>query len=86
MNAGVKLVLGILIFLVGLSWYIPGTPAQDPALLGNTLHNLKVVFTGLFGLILIFLGLIVAWIEVEDLKWQSKEKKAAGEKAKPEKK
>lgn len=75
MNAAVKLILGIVLFLIGLYWYLPGTAAQNPALLGNTLHNLKIVFTGVFGLVLIFLGLIIAWIEIEDLKWESKEKK-----------
>jgi len=37
--------------------------------------HLKDVFVGVFGLILIFLGLIIAWIEYEDLKWERKEKK-----------
>ena len=87
MNAAVKLVLGIVLFLIGLYWYLPGTPAQAPALLGDTLHNLKVVFTGVFGLILVFLGLIIAWIEIEDMKWESKEKKQKAQaEQKPEKK
>lgn len=75
MHSGIKLVIGILIFLVGLYWYMP-----DNAI-GNTLADLKTVFLGVFGLFLIFLGLIVAWIEYEDLRWASKEK--AGKEAKP---
>ncbi|MDI6721672.1 MAG: hypothetical protein QMD85_04735 [Candidatus Aenigmarchaeota archaeon] len=69
MHSGVKLVIGILIFLVGLYWYVPGNA------LGNALTHLRTVFIGVFGIVLIFLGLIVAWIEYEDLKWEAREKK-----------
>ncbi|MBI2579521.1 MAG: hypothetical protein HYW27_01330 [Candidatus Aenigmarchaeota archaeon] len=69
MHSGIKLVIGILIFLAGLYWYAPGNA------LGSTLADLRTVFMGVFGLFLIFLGLIVAWIEYEDIRWESKEKK-----------
>jgi len=69
MHSGVKLIVGIMIFLVGMYWYVPGNA------LGNTFDDLKIVVKGLFGLFLIFLGLVVAWIEYEDLKWEAKEKK-----------
>ena len=76
MHSGIKLIIGILVFIVGLYWYMPGNA------LGSTLADLKVVFMGVFGLFLIFLGLIVAWIEYEDLRWESKEKKEQVSKAK----
>jgi len=72
MHSGVKLIVGIIIFLVGLYWYMPGN------IVGSTFEDLKIVVKGLFGLFLIFLGLVVAWIEYEDLKWEAKEKKEQG--------
>lgn len=76
MHAGVKLVIGLLIFFAGIYWYaadflrLPGFSA-----LGTSAWlALKTVFIGVFGLFLIFLGAIVAWIEYEDLKWEQREK------------
>ena len=74
MHAAVKLIAGIIIFLIGLYWYIPNT-AVSMFFNRSAFQAFLVVFEGLFGLLLIFLGLIVAWIEYEDLKWERKEKK-----------
>lgn len=75
MHAGVKLIVGLLVFLAGVYWYWPGN-AVAPALgVASNVKAFLTVFAGLFGLLLIFLGLIVAWIEYEDLKWESREKK-----------
>lgn len=74
MHAGVKLVVGILIFLAGVAWYWP--VSYGGTLFGSqNIGRFLDVFFGAFGLLLIFLGLIVAWIEYEDLKWESREKK-----------
>ena len=77
MHSATKLVIGILIFLAGVYWYWPGGTAIANAMgiFGSTITAFKTVFGGLFGVFLIFLGLIVAWIEYEDLKWSRKEKK-----------
>lgn len=75
MNSAVKLIIGIVVFLAGVYWYVPGN-AVAPALgLASTVKAFITVFGGLFGLVLIFLGLIVAWIEYEDLRWEAQEKK-----------
>ena len=78
MHSGVKLIIGLLIFAAGLYWYgasYVGLPAFNP--LGvDTIAALKTAFFGTFGLFLIFLGLIIAWIEYEDLKWEAREKKS----------
>lgn len=67
MNSAVKLIIGLIIFAAGIYWYL------EPS---HTAFNaLRTVFVGVFGLFLIFFGLIVAWIEYEDLKWEAKEKK-----------
>ncbi|MCX6815861.1 MAG: hypothetical protein NT120_03345 [Candidatus Aenigmarchaeota archaeon] len=74
MNSGVKLIIGILVFLAGVYWYWPGN-AVAPALgVASAVRAFLNVFAGLFGLVLIFLGLIIAWIEYEDLKWEAREK------------
>ena len=74
MHAAVKLIAGIIIFLAGLYWYLPGS-AVSSFFNRSAFQAFLVVFEGLFGLILIFLGLIVSWIEYEDLKWERKEKR-----------
>ncbi|MBI5347253.1 MAG: hypothetical protein HZB66_01440 [Candidatus Aenigmarchaeota archaeon] len=76
MHPAVKLIIGLIIFVAGIYWYIPG---KLPL---NALGSLVTVFVGVFGLLLIFIGLIVAWIEYEDLKWERREKR---EKAKEKK-
>ena len=78
MHSAVKLIIGLIIFAAGIYWYL-GTGFYG--LIGTVaLNALKTVFIGVFGLFLIVLGLIIAWIEYEDLKWEAKEKK---EKKKP---
>ena len=73
MHAGAKLIIGIIIFLAGLAWYWP--VKYGGTLFGTqNIGRFLDVFFGVFGVLLIFLGLIVAWIEYEDLKWESKEK------------
>lgn len=79
MHAAVKLVIGIIIFLAGIYWY--AVPSIMKVIgIASTRGALAIVFSGLFGLFLIFLGLIVAWIEYEDLRWERKEKKEKAKK------
>jgi hypothetical protein len=78
MHSGVKLIIGLVILLAGLYWYAAGMfslPGFGP-LGANAVNALKTVFFGTFGLFLIFLGLIIAWIEYEDIKWEAREKKS----------
>lgn len=81
MHAAAKLVIGIIIFLLGVYWYVAPLfgnhvlSSMVPKTVGSTSQAFLVVFFGLFGLLLIFTGLMLAWIEFEDLKWEKKEKK-----------
>ncbi len=78
MNSSAKLIIGLIILIAGLYWYaadIFGLPGFG-RLGANAVEDLKTVFFGVFGLFLIFLGLIIAWIEYEDLKWEAREKKS----------
>lgn len=85
MHPAAKLIIGIIIFLAGIYWYAAPILGQNgiAAFLGvpSTFGAFVQVFAGLFGLVLIGFGLIVAWIEWEDWKWERKEK---AEKAKEE--
>ena len=78
-HSAAKLIIGLLIFVAGIYWYVAevlGMPGVAGFFgINTTLHALGIVFAGLFGGFLIFLGLIIAWIEYEDLKWEAKEKK-----------
>ena len=88
MNAAVKLVIGLVFFVVGVYWYAAplfghtGISSLVPTSIGSTFQAFLVVFFGLFGALLIALGLLVSWIEVEDIKWSSKEKPVALQEAK----
>ncbi|MEK6888011.1 MAG: hypothetical protein AABX14_03645 [Candidatus Aenigmatarchaeota archaeon] len=75
MHAAIKLILGLIIFVIGIYWYLPGT-AVSAFFNRSAFQAFLVVFEGLFGLFLIMVGLIIAWIEFEDLKWEKKEKKS----------
>ncbi len=78
MNSGVKMIIGIIVFLAGLYWYtaapVFGNGGIERIFGTSTVHAFLTIFAGLFGIVLIFLGLIVAWIEYEDIKWESREK------------
>lgn len=89
MHAGVKLIVGVVILLIGLYWYaapLLGHTGIQSFLGRSTFQSFVTVFAGIFGLFLIFLGFVVAWIEWEDLKWQAREKaEKAREMARPRK-
>ncbi len=89
MNSAVKMIIGIIVFLAGLYWYtaapIFGNGGIERLFGTSTVKAFLTVFAGLFGLVLIFLGLIVAWIEYEDLKWESREKEQSKEPRKAKK-
>lgn len=77
MHSAVKLIIGLIVFVAGLYWYVApllGNLGLQSFLSVSTFRALVTVFAGLFGLVLIFLGLVVAWIEYEDLKWERREK------------
>ena len=75
MGAALKLIVGLIIFLVGIYWYLPSSVVSTFFNGRSAFQAFLVVFQGLFGLGLILFGLIIAWIEFEDIKWERKEKK-----------
>jgi len=76
MSAAAKLVIGVIILLVGIYWYAAPLFGHNflNVVFGSTFHGFVIVFGGLFGVFLILLGLLIAWIEAEDIKWEKKEK------------
>ena len=89
MNSVTKMLMGLLIAILGVYWYVARsvfgwkpagfTPAQ----------TLGIVFVGVFGAFLIMIGLLITWIEYEDIKWEAREKKItkkAEKKSKPRRK
>ena len=78
MSAIAKMIVGIIVFLIGIYWYLPSSLVNQfihPHLnISSTAGSFLVVFFGLFGLVLIFLGIVIAWIEFEDFRWSRREK------------
>jgi len=82
MHSGIKLIIGIIVLLLGIYWYAAplfGHYGLQNFFQRSTFQSFVTIFAGLFGLLLIGLGLIVSWIEYEDLKWESREKSAKKE-------
>jgi len=82
MNAAAKLIIGLLVTIAGIAWYVFGN-AFTPYIGMSAFNALKVIFVGSLGVLLIVIGLFVTWIEIEDLKDMKTEK--ASEEAKAEK-
>jgi TRAP-type C4-dicarboxylate transport system permease small subunit len=77
MNAAVKMLIGILIAIAGIYWYLGDFIGKGwTAISGiNAWNAFVTVFIGVFGIVLFFSGLLIAWIEYEDLKFEKEEKK-----------
>lgn len=83
MNAVAKLIIGLIVAIAGIAWYWGDT--FTPYIHTSALNALGIIIVGSAGLILILVGLFVAWIEIEDIKDMKAEKKIV-EKAAEEKK
>jgi energy-coupling factor transporter transmembrane protein EcfT len=75
-----KFLIGLLLFVAGVYWYIG--PFLPPSIgfqfiLGEFRPTKEFIrfFVGIFGLVLIFFGFVIAWIEYEDWKWSKEAKK-----------
>jgi len=77
MNAAVKMLIGILIAIAGIYWYLGDFVGKGwSAIAGiNAWNAFVTVFIGVFGAVLLLLGLLIAWIEYEDMKFEREEKK-----------
>ncbi len=78
----VKMIVGIVILVAGIVWYI-GLDWLQAGLFSGFLNDLLVLIKGSVGLFFLFVGLIVAWMGYDDYKM---EKEMAKEEIKEEKK
>lgn len=88
MNTVAKLIIGLLVTIAGLAWYIWGAAFKPYLMVSSgvsSLTALGIIFVGSFGLLLILVGLFITWIELEDIKDMKSEKKRAAEAEEPEK-
>ncbi len=77
MNAGAKVILGIVLILVGL--FLFATETRIAGYTINWLRNFGTVLTGVIPILLIIAGLFIVWLEVDEMKTEkelSKETKA----------
>ncbi|MBI4014940.1 MAG: hypothetical protein HY365_03215 [Candidatus Aenigmarchaeota archaeon] len=77
MHSAVKMFMGLLLFAAGMAWYagpLLGFFEADPVFHIRPTYAFALLFSGLFGLALIFFGLVIAWVEYEDLRWAKRKK------------
>lgn len=74
MNPFVKLLIGLMFLISGVSWYL-FKDAFVPYFGVTSFEALGIVFVGGFGLVLLSLGLLVTWIEIEEVRDYIKERK-----------
>lgn len=79
-----KMLLGMVILVVGVVWY-----TGIPGFFIGFWAELKTIISGVIGLFLLFIGLIVAWMGYDDYKMDiemaKEEKKETGEKKEEQK-
>lgn len=74
MTAVIKGIIGLIVALVGL-WLLIPIPGYQGLYAGVSLQAFITLVLGGIPILLIFFGLIVAWIEFEEASIQRKEKK-----------
>ncbi len=84
MSAGkniLKILVGIVLMVVGVAWYFVNVPILPGLIAGISEQShplyleLLVVFAGFFGLFLLFVGLIVAWMGYDDYQMEKEMEK-----------
>ncbi len=84
-----KVIIGIVLIIVGIAWYfVPRIPLISDAILTPVpfWRAFLILFAGVFGLGLLFVGLIVAWMGYDDYKTEIEMAKEEKEEKKEEEK
>lgn len=66
-----KMVLGALLGVLGVWWYVPGGGMNNLLAAQSTMTNLKsliALFQGTVGMLAVIIGLFVVWIEHDEMK------------------
>jgi uncharacterized protein YjeT (DUF2065 family) len=67
MNAIVKLIIGVLVVIAGIAWYIYPNAVTSLFTI-DPFASLQIILAGLVGLGLIILGLLLVWINIEEIR------------------
>jgi predicted RNA-binding Zn-ribbon protein involved in translation (DUF1610 family) len=73
MRAVLKIIGAIVLIIVGIYWYFPSFPT---ILMMKNYESLVLLFQGVFGGLLLLIGLFVLWLETEELKTRTVKKEA----------
>jgi len=70
MHSVVKAFLGLILVILGIAWYLIGVVFMPgwSMTITSFFHALAVVFIGIFGLLLLLVGVILLWLGVEDMR------------------
>ncbi len=68
MNPIIKLIVGILITLAGIAWYIFPEAITSLGFGIDPINSLKMIISGIVGLALIIIGVLLIWIEAEEIR------------------
>lgn len=72
MREEIKMAVGLILMLVGVAWYFVKVPVLTGTLASGGLvpfwRSFLVLFAASFGLIVLFAGLLLAWMSYEDYK------------------
>lgn len=74
MNTVVKLIIGLLVVIAGIAWYWYGSVFEVIAGV-SSLNALLMILTGSIGVALFLIGLLIVWVEAEEIKDARREKK-----------
>jgi cell division protein FtsX len=69
MHPAAKVAIGIILILIGLALFVDEiVPGFIPIMQINWLTNFVIVLTGIIPILLIVIGLFIAWLEIDELK------------------
>ncbi|OYT43190.1 MAG: hypothetical protein B6U88_01690 [Candidatus Aenigmarchaeota archaeon ex4484_56] len=71
MNAIVKLFVGLLLVVAGIAWYVYGSFVG----VGSFWLAFQIVFFGVVGVAFLVIGLLIVWVELEEISDTIKMKK-----------
>lgn len=86
MNAGLKILVGLILLVIGLGFLANGVLFEVSMLGTFWLKNFLILVSGVIPPFLILIGLFVVWLEIDEIKAEKElkveEKKQTSEKAK----
>jgi hypothetical protein len=77
MGAALKVLIGLVLLVIGLGLFSDSVSPFLPGILHQIpwLDNFVIVLTGVIPIFLILLGLLIVWLEVDEIKMEKELKK-----------